>query len=89
MFNSEEAKLFSVRAAEGLCSHAYIVDGEEGIGKLDFALYCARALLCTEKSKPCLTFPTFPHFPQAILLLLLLIHIWYCFVGRRRGDVAL
>ncbi len=53
MFNSEEAKLFSVRAAEGLCSHAYIVDGEEGIGKLDFALYCARALLCTEKSKPC------------------------------------
>ncbi|MBE6692687.1 MAG: hypothetical protein E7586_05130 [Ruminococcaceae bacterium] len=53
MFNSEEAKLFSVRAAQGLCSHAYIVDGEEGIGKLDFALYCARTLLCTEKSKPC------------------------------------
>ncbi len=53
MYNSEEAKLFSVRAADGLCSHAYIVDGEEGIGKLDFALYCARTLLCTEKSKPC------------------------------------
>ncbi len=53
MYNSEEAKLFSVRAAQGLCSHAYIVDGEEGIGKLDFALYCARTLLCTEQSKPC------------------------------------
>lgn len=53
MYNSEEAKLFSARASQGLCSHAYIVDGEAGIGKLDFALYCARTMLCTEKNKPC------------------------------------
>ena len=26
----------------------------------------------------------FPHFPQPLLLLLLLIHIWYCFVCARR-----
>lgn len=53
MYNSEEARLFSARAAQGLCSHAYIVDGEAGIGKLDFALYCARTMLCTEANKPC------------------------------------
>ena len=53
MHNSDEAKLFSSRAEKGLCSHAYIVDGDAGIGKLDFALYCARAMLCTESSKPC------------------------------------
>ena len=53
MYNREEARLFSVRANQGLCSHAYIVDGEEGIGKLDFALYCARTMLCAEKNKPC------------------------------------
>ncbi len=53
MHNSDEARLFSARAEKGLCSHAYIVDGDAGIGKLDFALYCARAMLCTESTKPC------------------------------------
>lgn len=53
MYNYDEERLFSSRASQGLCSHAYIVDGEEGIGKLDFALYCARTMLCTEKHKPC------------------------------------
>lgn len=53
MYNSDELRLFSEKARNGLCSHAYIVDGEAGIGKLDFALECARAMLCTEKNKPC------------------------------------
>lgn len=53
MYNSDELRLFSQKARNGLCSHAYIVDGDSGIGKLDFALECARALLCTEKNKPC------------------------------------
>jgi len=53
VYNSDELRLFSEKAKNGLCSHAYIVDGEAGIGKLDFALECARAMLCTEKNKPC------------------------------------
>lgn len=53
MYNTDELSLFSVRAQKGLCSHAYIVDGEKGIGKLEFALQCARAMLCTGTSKPC------------------------------------
>ncbi|MBQ9847926.1 MAG: hypothetical protein IJO64_02585 [Clostridia bacterium] len=54
MFNSNEKALFSKKAEKGLCSHAYIIDGASGIGKLDFALYCARAMLCTsDRSKPC------------------------------------
>ena len=53
MYNSDELRLFSQKANLGLCSHAYIVDGDSGIGKLDFALECARALLCTEQKKPC------------------------------------
>lgn len=53
MFNADEAALFSSKANAGLCSHAYIIDGASGIGKLDFALYCAQAMLCTEPNKPC------------------------------------
>ena len=53
MYNSEEMSLFSARAQKGLCSHAYIVDGVNGIGKLDFALYCAQTILCTEHNRPC------------------------------------
>ncbi len=53
MYNSDELKLFSSRANSGLCSHAYIVDGDNGIGKLDFALECARTMLCTGANKPC------------------------------------
>ncbi len=53
MYNSDELRLFSEKAKNGLCSHAYIVDGDNGIGKLDFALECARAMLCTETEKPC------------------------------------
>ena len=53
VYNSDELRLFSQKANLGLCSHAYIVDGDNGIGKLDFVLSCARAMLCTEKEKPC------------------------------------
>lgn len=53
MYNSDELRLFSAKAKSGLCSHAYIVDGAAGIGKLDFALECARAMLCSEQNKPC------------------------------------
>ncbi len=53
MYNADEAALFSAKATKGLCSHAYIIDGAAGIGKLDFALYCARAMLCTGEKKPC------------------------------------
>ncbi len=53
MYNADEAALFSLKANKGLCSHAYIIDGAEGIGKFDFALYCARTMLCTNEKKPC------------------------------------
>ena len=53
MYNTDESALFALKARKGLCSHAYIVDGAVGIGKLDFALYCASAMLCTESDKPC------------------------------------
>jgi len=53
VYNSREEQLFSEKAEKGLCSHAYIVDGADGVGKLDFALYCASAMLCTGSKKPC------------------------------------
>lgn len=53
MYNSDEAALFAKKASAGLCSHAYIIDGAEGVGKLDFALYCAKAMLCESSDKPC------------------------------------
>ncbi len=53
MYNSDELSLFFAKAKSGHCSHAYIIDGANGIGKLGFALECARAMLCTESDKPC------------------------------------
>lgn len=53
MYNSDEALLFSAKAEKGLCSHAYIIDGAQGIGKLDFALGCAKTMLCQSEKKPC------------------------------------
>ncbi len=53
MYNADEAALFSAKANKGLCSHAYIIDGAAGIGKFDFAMHCAKALLCTGEKKPC------------------------------------
>ena len=53
MFNKDELALFNQKARKGLCSHAYIIDGAKGIGKLSFALDCARAMLCINEDKPC------------------------------------
>jgi DNA polymerase-3 subunit delta' len=53
MYNSDELRLFFEKARSGVCSHAYIVDGADGVGKTDFALEAARAMLCTESNKPC------------------------------------
>ena len=54
MLNTEETRRFSDTASKGACSHAYIIDGAAGVGKYDFALYCASALLCTSpRKKPC------------------------------------
>lgn len=53
MHNTDEIRLFSERVQKGLCSHAYIVDGDNGIGKLDFAMECAKAVLCTGHNQPC------------------------------------
>jgi DNA polymerase-3 subunit delta' len=53
MLNREEAALFSAKANSGQCSHAYIVDGAKGVGKLSFAIHCASAMLCVGEDKPC------------------------------------
>ena len=53
MYNSDESALFALKASKGLCSHAYIIDGADGIGKLEFALFCAKTMLCTGRKKPC------------------------------------
>ncbi len=42
-----EQKAFLRRLESGACSHAFIVEGPKGSGKLDFALWCTGALLCT------------------------------------------
>lgn len=34
-------------------SHAYIIQGAYGVGKTDFALFCAGAILCKEVNPPC------------------------------------
>jgi DNA polymerase-3 subunit delta' len=53
MYNSDELRLFFEKARNGVCSHAYIIDGSDGVGKTEFALTAACAMLCTEKNKPC------------------------------------
>ena len=53
MYNSDELRLFFEKARLGVCSHAYIIDGADGVGKREFALEAARAMLCSEKNKPC------------------------------------
>ena len=40
----------------GAHSHAYIIEGGRGVGKTDFALFCAAAILCVApsgKARPC------------------------------------
>ncbi len=49
--NSELKERFLSLIKNGTVSHSYIVIGGEGAGKLDFALYCAKALFCG--GEPC------------------------------------
>ena len=53
LLNREEIENIKAQAERGTCSHAYIVDGEQGVGKSEFAKECARILLCTGEKKPC------------------------------------
>jgi len=49
--NTELKERFLSLIKNGTVSHSYIVIGGEGAGKLDFALYCAKALFCG--GEPC------------------------------------
>ena len=44
---------FLKRLKAGTCSHAYILEGPEGIGKAETAKWFASALLCGEPDPPC------------------------------------
>ncbi len=54
ILNLKEKNAFSSGVALGQVSHAYIIEGAKGVGKLDFALFAAARLMCTGESKPCL-----------------------------------
>lgn len=49
--NQDIKKRFLALIKNGKVSHSYIVSGGAGAGKLDFALYCAKALFCG--GEPC------------------------------------
>ncbi|HPE95336.1 MAG TPA: hypothetical protein PLT66_04640 [Bacillota bacterium] len=55
ILHETEKNDFSRAVEQGHVSHAYAIEGREGIGKLDFAMYCAKTILCeaTDGSKPC------------------------------------
>lgn len=51
---SPEQTAFAEKLENGSIPHALIVEGPRGCGKRDFALWCARALLCTSPAhRPC------------------------------------
>lgn len=53
-FNAKEKKAFCGELLLGKLSHAYIVEGEEGLGKTSFALFAAAAALCQHpETAPC------------------------------------
>ena len=51
--NSGRKRQFLRLLANGVHSHAYIIQGAAGTGKFDFALFCAAALLCKSANPPC------------------------------------
>lgn len=53
MSAEREKALFLQKLNSGTTAHAYIVEGEKGVGKKEFALWCASALLCEGTDKPC------------------------------------
>lgn len=52
-FNKKEKEKFLHELENGRLSHAYIVEGEDGVGKYTFAMFAANAILCTGENKPC------------------------------------
>lgn len=53
VLNIKEKKAFSSAHSANNISHAYIIEGAKGVGKLDFALYAASVLMCEGEDKPC------------------------------------
>ena len=53
MSAEREKALFLQKLNSHSTAHAYIVDGARGVGKKDFALWCASALLCEGERQPC------------------------------------
>ena len=53
VLNIKEKKAFSSAYSANNVSHAYIIEGAKGVGKLDFALYAASVLMCEGEDKPC------------------------------------
>ena len=53
MLHENELRRFASVASGGRLVHAYCIEGADGVGKLDFALECARAVLCTGEIAPC------------------------------------
>lgn len=53
ILNKKEKLLFSAEYSSGKVSHAYIVEGANGVGKTDFALYASSVLMCESEDKPC------------------------------------
>lgn len=52
-FNRREKAAFFEEINRGVVSHAYIVEGAAGVGKRDFALAAAKAVLCCGDKVPC------------------------------------
>lgn len=53
ILNEAKKREFIEALENGRSVHAYIVEGPDGSGKEDFALYLASALVCTGEVKPC------------------------------------
>lgn len=51
--NSSRKQHFLHLLANGVHSHAYIIQGAAGTGKFDFAVFCAAAILCKSGNPPC------------------------------------
>ena len=50
---TELKKQLSAAAAEGLLSHAVLIEGEPGVGKRELARWLCKALLCKSHNPPC------------------------------------
>ena len=46
----ETKKLFNISLKNGKIAHSYLIEGEEGLGKMNMAKYIAASLLCTSDS---------------------------------------